>query len=289
MVYLSGPDPRTGIGLLGGVLMNREQFDRGSSLEETKRFVVKVGTSSLTDDSSKLDIGKVANLVSMLMREREKGRTPILVSSGAIGAGLGKLGLQGGLREVHELQAAAAVGQAILMQTYEIFFNNYGQPIAQLLLTMDDFTFEERRENLSNTLETLLNWGVIPIINENDTVATEEIKVGDNDTLGSYVALGANAELMVILTDVDGLYTSNPSDGEGEFVDVVKEITEEVESWASHAGKGFGGMYTKVQAAKRLAQDGIATVIANTNTPNALEKVLSGEIGTLFLPQRKNP
>jgi glutamate 5-kinase len=225
----------------------------------------------------------------MLMREREKGRTPILVSSGAIGAGLGKLGLQGGLREVHELQAAAAVGQAILMQTYEIFFNNYGQPIAQLLLTMDDFTFEERRENLSNTLETLLNWGVIPIINENDTVATEEIKVGDNDTLGSYVALGANAELMVILTDVDGLYTSNPSDGEGEFVDVVKEITEEVESWASHAGKGFGGMYTKVQAAKRLAQDGIATVIANTNTPNALEKVLSGEIGTLFLPQRKNP
>ncbi|MBQ04880.1 glutamate 5-kinase [Candidatus Bathyarchaeota archaeon] len=266
--------------------MNKEYTNRSSSLENTKRFVVKVGTSSLTDNSSRLDIGKVANLVSMLMREREQGRTPILVSSGAIGAGLGKLGRLERPEVIHELQAAAAVGQAILMQTYEIFFNNYGQTIAQLLLTMEDFTFKERRENLSNTLETLLNWGVIPIINENDTVATEEIKVGDNDTLGSFVALGAKAELMVILTDVDGLYTGNPSDDEGELVDIVEEITEEVEGWASHAGKGFGGMYTKVQAAKRLSQGGIATVIANTNTPNALAKVLKGEIGTLFLPNR---
>ena len=150
---------------------------------------------------------------------------------------------------------------------------------------MDDFTLEERRENLSNTLETLLKWGVIPIINENDTVATEEIKVGDNDTLGSYVALGAKAKLMVILTDVDGLYTNNPSEGGGELVEVVETVTEEVESWASHAGKGFGGMYTKVQAAKRLSQGGIAMVIANTNTPDALAKVLRGEIGTLFMPQ----
>ena len=265
--------------------MNREYTDRSSSLEETRRFVVKAGTSSLTDDSSKLDIGKVANLVSMLMREREKGRTPILVSSGAIGAGLGKLGRLERPEAIHELQAAAAVGQAILMQTYEIFFNNYGQPIAQLLLTMEDFTFEERRENLSNTLETLLNWGVIPIVNENDTVATEEIKVGDNDTLGSYVALEAKAELMVILTDVDGLYTCNPSEGEGEFVDVVEAVTEEVEGWASHAGKGFGGMYTKVQAAERLSRGGIATVIVTTDTPDALAKVFRGEIGTLFLPQ----
>jgi len=268
--------------------MNREYIDRKSSLEKTRRFVVKVGTSSLTDPSSKLDIGKVANLVSMLMREKEQGRTPILVSSGAIGAGLGKLEHPERPEAIHELQAAAAVGQAILMQTYEIFFNNYDQPIAQLLLTMDDFTFEERRENLSNTLETLLNWGVIPIVNENDTVATEEIKVGDNDTLGSYVALGAKAELMVILTDVDGLYTSNPSDGDGEFVEVVEKITEEVESWASHAGKGFGGMYTKVQAAKRLSQNGIATVIANCNTPDALAKVFKGKIGTLFVPQGGN-
>ncbi len=260
----------------------REYVD---SLAKAKRLVVKVGTSSLTDESSRLDIGKIANLVSMLMREKERGRTPLLVSSGAIGAGLGKLGRQRRPDEIHVLQAAAAVGQAILMQTYEIFFNNYGQLIAQLLLTMDDFTDEYRRENLSNTLETLLSWDVIPIINENDTVATEEIKVGDNDTLASFVALEAGAELLVILTDVDGLYTQNPSESDGEFVDVVEAVTREVEGWASEAGKGFGGMYTKVQAAKMLSERGIPTIIANGNIPDALAKALSGEIGTMFLPQ----
>jgi glutamate 5-kinase len=261
---------------------HREYMD---SLAKARRFVVKVGTSSLTDESSRLDIGKMANLVSMLMREKERKRTPILVSSGAIGAGLGKLGHQRRPDEIHSLQAAAAVGQAILMQTYELFFNTYGQPIAQLLLTMDDFTDEYRRGNLSNTLETLLSWGVIPIINENDTVATEEIRVGDNDTLASFVALEARAELLVILTDVDGLFTQNPSDAEGEFVEVVEVVTREVEGWASEVGKGFGGMLTKVQAAKRLSERGIPTIIANGNIPNALAKALSGEIGTLFLPQ----
>ena len=264
--------------------MSKEYVDCVTSLEETDRFVVKVGTSSLTDESSRLDIGRVANLVSMLMREKERGRTPILVSSGAIGAGLGKLGKKRRPEEMHFLQAAAAVGQAILMQTYEIFFNNYGQPIAQLLLTMDDFTDDLRRGNLSNTLETLLNWGVIPIINENDTVATEEIRVGDNDTLASYVTTESNAELLVILTDVDGLFTNTPSSGGGELVRVVERITGEVEGWASEAGKGFGGMYTKVQAAKRLSEGGIATIIANCNAFDALAKALAGEIGTLFLP-----
>ena len=255
-----------------------------SSLMNTERFVVKVGTSSLTDEDSRLDVGKVAILVSMLMKEVKNGRAPILVSSGAIGAGLGRLGLPRP-DELKELQAAAAVGQGILMQTYEFFFNNYEQPIAQLLLTGDDFTDAERSKNLSNTLETLINWGVIPIINENDTVATQEIKVGDNDTIASYVTMAVDADLMVILTDVDGLYTSNPSDGEGEFVKVVEEITPEVEGWASKAGKGFGGMYTKVQAAKRLAEEGKTTVIASSSVPDALSKVFRGEIGTLFMPR----
>jgi glutamate 5-kinase len=250
----------------------------------TERFVVKVGTSSLTGEDSRLDVGKVASLVSMLMKEVKNGRAPILVSSGAIGAGLGRLGLPRP-EELKELQAAAAVGQGILMQTYEFFFNNYEQPIAQLLLTGDDFTDPERSKNLSNTLETLINWGVIPIINENDTVATQEIKVGDNDTIASYVTMAVDADLMVILTDVDGLYTSNPSDGEGEFVKVVEEITPEVEGWASKAGKGFGGMYTKVQAAKRLAEEGKTTVIASSSVPDALSKVFRGEIGTLFMPK----
>ena len=265
-------------------MMSNRTSECISSLVKTKRFVVKVGTSSITDEASRLDVGKVAILVSMLMKEIKNGRTPILVSSGAIGAGLGRLGLSRP-DEIQELQAAAAVGQGILMQTYEFFFNNYEQPIAQLLLTGDDFTDDERNRNLSNTLETLINWGVIPIINENDTVATQEIKVGDNDTIASYVTMAVDADILVILTDVDGLYTSNPSDSKGEFVKTVREVTPEVEGWASKAGKGFGGMYTKVQAAKRLAKEGKATVIASSNVPDALSKVFRGEIGTLFLPR----
>ena len=265
-------------------MMSKRTSECISSLVKTKRFVVKVGTSSITDEASRLDVGKVAILVSMLMKEIKNGRAPILVSSGAIGAGLGRLGLPRP-DEIQELQAAAAVGQGILMQTYEFFFNNYEQPIAQLLLTGDDFTDDERNRNLSNTLETLINWGVIPIINENDTVATQEIKVGDNDTIASYVTMAVDADLLVILTDVDGLYTSNPSDSKGEFVKTVREVTPEVEGWASKAGKGFGGMYTKVQAAKRLAKEGKVTVIASSNVPDALSKVFTGEIGTLFLPR----
>jgi glutamate 5-kinase len=265
--------------------MSRRYRDFIRSLKNTKRFVVKVGTSSLTDATSRLDVGKIANLVSMLMREKKKDRVPILVSSGAIGAGLGRLKIPEKPDEIHALQAAAAVGQGLLMQTYEFFFNIYEQPIAQLLLTKDDFTDDIRYENLSNTLETLIKWGVIPIINENDTVATEEIRVGDNDTLASYVTMEVNAKLLIIITDVDGLYTRNPSDSEGKFVKIIESVTGEVEGWASKGGKGFGGMYTKVQAAKRLSEMGIATVIANHNTPDALAKVFAGEIGTLFLPK----
>jgi glutamate 5-kinase len=254
------------------------------SLSHAERFVVKVGTSSITDDNNKLDVGKIATLVSILMKERIKGKTPILVSSGAIGAGLGRMRLTQRPTEIEELQAAAAIGQGILMQTYEVFFNHYDQPIAQLLLTKDDFTDKYRYRNLSNTLEKLIHWGVIPIINENDTVATEEIKVGDNDTLASYVAQAMDSKLLIIFTDVDGLYTGNPDDPDSVFVKTIEKVTEEVEGWASNVGRGFGGMYTKVQAAKRLAEKNIATIIANHNTVNALEKALNGEIGTLFMP-----
>ena len=264
--------------------MNTTHDDCVSSIMKARRFVVKVGTSSLTDENSRLDVGKVANLVSMIMREKKKGRDPVLISSGAIGAGLGRLGLPGRPTEIQALQAAAAVGQGILMQTYEFFFNSYEQPIAQLLLTREDFTDAIRYRNLSNTLETLISWGVIPIINENDSVATEEIKVGDNDTLASYVTMGVKAELLVILSDVDGLYTANPSDSEGMFIKVVERVTPEVEGWASRDGKGFGGMHTKVQAAKKLSKKNIVTVIANHSTPDALHRVFTGEIGTVFLP-----
>ena len=228
--------------------MNTTHDDCVSSMMKAKRFVVKVGTSSLTDENSRLDVGKVANLVSMIMREKKKGRDPVLISSGAIGAGLGRLGLPGRPGEIQALQAAAAVGQGILMQTYEFFFNSYEQPIAQLLLTREDFTDATRYRNLSNTLETLISWGVIPIINENDTIATEEIKVGDNDTLASYVTMGVKAELLVILSDVDGLYTAKPlrfgghvHQGRGEGDTGSRGLGEqrwERLRWYAHQGSG---------------------------------------------------
>ena len=253
-----------------------------------KRLVVKAGTSILTDESSMLDVGKMAKLVSGLMKLRKQGRDLVLVSSGAIGAGMGRLNLSKRPESMPQLQAAAAIGQGILMQTYEYFFNNYGQSIAQLLLTKDDFDNPVRYSNLTNTLETLIGWGVIPVINENDTVATEEIKVGDNDTLAAYVATGINAELLIILTDVDGLYTRNPRESaKSRLVEIVEEVTPEVEGWASRAGKGFGGMYTKVQAAKLLAEEGIPTVIVNGEEPNILTRVFESKVGTLFLPRRR--
>jgi len=256
-------------------------------LKGAKRIVVKAGTSSLTDESSRLDVGKMAKLVSELMKMKKRGRAPILVSSGAIGAGMGRLNLSKRPESMPQLQAAAAIGQGILMQTYEYFFNNYEQPIAQLLLTKDDFTNPVRYSNLTSTVETLIEWGVIPVINENDTVATEEIKVGDNDTLAAYVAMGINAELLIILTDVDGLYTRDPSESaESELVEIVEEVTTEVESWASRDGKGFGGMYTKVQAAKLLSEKGIPTVIVNGKEPDILSRVFKSQVGTLFLPRR---
>ena len=255
-------------------------------LKDVKRFVVKVGTSSLTNEDSRLDIGKIANLVSELMRQKRQGRQPILISSGAIGAGMGKLKLVDRPEGMPQLQAAAAIGQGILMQTYEYFFDSYDQPIAQILLTKDDFTDPVRNKNLRNTLKTLLDWGVVPIINENDTVATEEIKVGDNDTLAAYVSMEIDAELLVILTDVDGLYKRDPNRSNGgDFVRVVEDVTPEVESWADKSGKGFGGMYTKVQAAKRLSKKGIPTVISNARGADILSKVFEGKAGTVFLPR----
>jgi glutamate 5-kinase len=251
------------------------------------RVVVKAGTSSLTDENSRIDVGKVAKLVSEVMALRRDGKAVILVSSGAIGAGMGKIGLPRRPERVPQLQAAAAIGQGLLMQTYEFFFENYEQPIAQVLLTKNDFDNPERHHNLRMTLEALLEWEVIPIVNENDTVATEEIKVGDNDTLAAHVALGVEAGLLVILTDVDGLYTGNPSEShDNVLMRVVPEVTPEVESWASRRGRGFGGMYTKVQAAKQLALRGVPTVIVNSEEPNAIRKALDGHAGTLFLPNR---
>ncbi len=261
--------------------MGREQ------LKNIKCLVVKAGTSNLTDERSRLDPSRIRRLVEQLIELRRLGKDVILVSSGAIGAGIGRMNLHQRPNDISKLQAAAAIGQGILMQTYEHYFEKYNQPIAQLLLTKDDFTNALRYQNLRHTLETLLGWGAIPIINENDTTAVEEIKVGDNDTLAAHVSISAAAQLLIIMTDVDGLYTKNPSETrDGELVKVVEEVTSEVVGWASRAGKGFGGMYTKVQAAKRLSEEGISTIIVNGMKDDILLSVIQGEdVGTLFLPK----
>lgn len=252
------------------------------TLRNVGRVVVKVGTSSLTDEYNKLDVSKIAHLVSMIIKEKKSGRAIVLVSSGAIGAGMGRMDIRARPNQIEDLQAAAAIGQGILMQTYEFFFNNYGQAVAQILLTREDFTDPNRYSNLSKTIDKLLEWDVVPIINENDTVATDEIKVGDNDTLASYVTSGINADLLIILTDVDGLYNGDPSKPCNKVVRLINEIDDEVESWASREGDGFGGMYTKVQAAKRLAGLGIPTVIAKSGLPDVISRVLHEQVGTLF-------
>jgi glutamate 5-kinase len=252
-----------------------------------RRLVIKIGTSSLTDENFRLDERKVGKFVQDVMEVRE-GREILIVTSGAIGAGIGKLNLKGRPSKLDVLQAVAAVGQGILMQTYEKFFSDYGQPVAQLLLTAEDFSNPQRLSNLEATLQNLLSWGVIPIINENDTVATEEIKIGDNDLLAAHVAIHSKAQMLVILSDVDGLFTEDPrSNSNAKLVKVVERVSPELEEAASKSSKRFGGMYTKVIAAKMATSNGIFTVLANSAERDVLKRILDGEeIGTLFLPQR---
>jgi glutamate 5-kinase len=259
----------------------------GRDFRTVRRITVKIGTSSLTDERSRLDERKVGKFVHDVMSVRE-GREILVVTSGAIGAGVGRLNLKGRPDRLDMLQAAAAVGQGILMQTYEKFFSEYGQPVAQLLLTAEDFTHPERLRNLKATLQNLLSWGTIPIINENDTVATEEIRIGDNDLLAAQVAVHSNADLLVILSDVDGLFTEDPRNSAGaRLVRLVEEVSPELEDAVSRSSKRFGGMYTKVLAAKMATSRGIPTVLANSAERDVLRRILEGEeLGTLFLSKR---
>lgn len=262
----------------------RERFPK------VRRVVVKVGTSNLTDERSRLDRDKVKKLVDEAMKLRRRGVEAIIVSSGAIGAGIGRLGLERRPKDMPSLQASAAVGQGILMQVYSEHFGSYGQPTAQMLLTREDFTDPRRYRNFRNTATTLLRWGVVPIVNENDSVEVEEIRLGDNDTLSALVAVGIRADLLIILSDVDGLYTGDPrKDARAELIEIVEKVTPKIERIAGKASpRGFGGMLTKVRAAKIASEAGIAVVIANGWEENVLERVIAGErLGTIFLPVRK--
>lgn len=259
-----------------------------SRLSKAKRIVVKVGTASLTDEHSKLDSSKIQKLVDEVMKLVKEGKEVILITSGAIGAGIGRLGMKDRPRDLSSLQAAAAVGQGILMETYENCFKKYDLPVAQVLLTREDFVNPARYKNFENTLNQLLSWKTIPIINENDTVAVEEIKVGDNDTLSAFTTTGIRADLLIMLSDVDGLYTGDPNQNrDAKLIKTVEAITPEIEKLAGKASRrGFGGMMTKVQAAKVVTEFGIPVVITRGSEKNVLKRVLEGEeIGTLFIPK----
>ncbi|MEM2146082.1 MAG: glutamate-5-semialdehyde dehydrogenase, partial [Candidatus Jordarchaeaceae archaeon] len=259
------------------------------NLSGVNKIVIKIGTSSLTDEKYRLDPNKVKRFTEEIMDLRKKNKEIILVTSGAIGAGIGRLGLKSRPTEMHLLQAAAAVGQNILMNTYDKYFGEYNQTIAQVLLTYEDFSNGHRYLNLRNTLTTLLSLGVIPIINENDTTAVDEIKVGDNDKLSALVASNLGADLLIILSDIDGLYTCDPKiSGDAKLISTVEEITPELESMCGNeSSRGTGGMFTKLQAAKITMAAGIPLIIANGSEKSVINRIMNGEpIGTIFLPKR---
>lgn len=264
-------------------------FDR-IQLQAARRIVVKVGTSTLTHPNGKLNFSRIEGLVRELADAVNAGKQILLVSSGAVGAGMDRLGWKEKPKTIPEKQAAAAVGQGILMHTYEKLFAEYGQVVAQVLLTREDSVNRRRYANSRNTLLTLLNIGVIPIINENDAVSIDELKIGDNDTLSANVAAIVDADVLIILSDVDGVYSANPqTDPQARLLPEISEVTPEVEAMCGGAGtmRGTGGMLTKMAAARMAMNSGIVMVIASGGRDGAVQSILAGKpIGTLFPPRQ---
>lgn len=242
------------------------------------RVVIKVGTSTLAHATGKLNIRRTEALCRVLSDLKNAGHEVILVSSGAIGMGVGKLALKQKPQDIPTKQAAAAVGQCELMYTYDRLFTEFNHTVAQILLTGSDLSAQDRHENFNNTMSKLLELGVLPIINENDTIATEEIKVGDNDTLSALVAVSVQADLLIILSDVDGLYSADPrKDENARLLEEVYEIKEETLRLAGGAGSalGTGGMSTKLHAAQICMAAGCDMVIANGESPEKLYDVVA--------------
>lgn len=263
----------------------------GNRLDQADRIVIKIGSSTLTHSTSKLDLGRIEALIRQIVDLKNQGKEIILVTSGAISAGKGKLDLQKTVDTIPEKQALAAVGQGLLMKIYEKIFSEYGSTLAQILLTKGDIAERKRYLNSRNTLFKLLDYGIIPVINENDTVAVDEIKFGDNDTLSALVATLVDADLLVILSDVEGIYTSDPrKDETAQLISQVDKITPELEEIAGGAGtdRGTGGMTTKIEAAKIATRAGVMMMIANGSQENILQKIIQGvNPGTVFLPDEQ--
>lgn len=261
-------------------------------VKDAKRIVVKVGTSTLTHQSGNINIRRLEELVKVLADIQNSGRQIVLVSSGAIAVGVGKLGLKERPSDIPTKQAAAAVGQCELMYIYDKLFSEYNHTVAQILMTADVLDDELRRENAHNTFEKLLEIGSIPIVNENDTVSVDEIKFGDNDNLSAKVAELISADLLIILSDIDGLFTANPcTDPDACLIHEVNGVDEKVMAMAGGAGtnRGTGGMITKLQAARIANDAGADMIIANGKRPTILYEMLfdGKNVGTLFKSQKE--
>jgi len=254
------------------------------------RIVVKIGTSTLTHATGHLNIRRVEALCKTLSDIKNAGHEVIMVSSGAVGMGVGKLGLRERPRDIPTKQAAAAVGQCELMYIYDKLFSEYHHTVAQLLITGDDTKNETRHRNFTTTLNRLLEMGALPIINENDTVATEELGIGDNDTLAAIVASSVGADLLILLSDIDGLYTADPhTHPDAVLLHRVTKIDDEIRALdgVSNGTQGTGGMVTKLRAAEICLASGCDMVIANGSRPEGLYAILDGqEIGTRFTEER---
>ncbi len=254
------------------------------------RIVIKIGTSTLAYETGLLNIRRVEDLCRVISDLKNAGHEIILISSGAIGMGVGKLGLKDRPADIPGKQAAAAVGQCELMYTYDKLFGEYNHTVAQILLTKEDIEHKQRCENFRNTLFRLLELGTLPIMNENDTVATDEIVIGDNDTLAAIVAANLEADLLILLSDIDGLYTCDPhKHPDASLLPVVEQLTPEILSLGEGKGSslGTGGMKTKLHAAEIAMDAGIDMVIANGSRPEVLYRITRGDaIGTRFIGKR---
>ncbi|WP_066870636.1 glutamate 5-kinase [Clostridium mediterraneense] len=261
-------------------------------ITEAKRIVVKVGTSSLTHKNGNINLGRIEKFARVLSDLQNMGKEIVLVSSGAIGVGCSRLGLKERPETTKGKQAAAAVGQCHLMNIYSKFFGEYGHVVAQVLLTRDVIEDDRMRNNVCNTFGTLLEQGIIPIVNENDTISIDEIEnicnFGDNDNLSAIVSLLVDADLLIILSDIDGFYNGDPrKDENAKLISEIDEITEEIKACAGGAGTSFGtgGMRTKISAAEKVVDKGIHMILANGEEPSILRDILvDGERkGTLFV------
>ena len=254
------------------------------------RIVIKIGTNLLADRAKGINSERIDTIVRSVSSLQSRGKQVAIVTSGAIGAGMLLLGMKDRPRAIPEKQAAAAIGQPILMEAYETAFRKHHRTIAQILLTKDDLVNRARYNNTKNTFSALFERGVVPIVNENDTVAVEEIKLGDNDNLSALVANLIQADLLIILSDVDGLFSEDPSKNpNAELIPLVEKFTPHIEKLAKrHRNElSTGGMITKIQAAKQCVSAGIAVIIANGTRPNVLDEIFTGGIyGTLFLPAK---